>query len=78
MPYSEYVVRAYVGRYATQTRLGHVPTDEDFARIHRGGPSGWNSPNTLEYWNQVSAAMNSGRPGICVQSHDYSSMMNNY
>ena len=63
MLYSENVVRAYVHHYATQTRLGHVPTDEDFARIHHGGPDGWNSSSTLEYWIQVSTAMNSGRAG---------------
>ena len=40
IPYSENVIRAYVGRYATHSRLGHVPTDEDFARIHCGGPNG--------------------------------------
>ena len=65
MLYSENVVRAYVQRYATQTRLGHVPTNEDFARIHHGGPNGWNSSSTQEYWSQVFAAMNSGRAGMC-------------
>ena len=66
MPYSENVVRSYVKRYATQTRLGRVPTDEDFARIYHGGPDGWNSSNTQEYWTQVSVVMDSGRAGMCA------------
>ena len=69
MSYSEDVIRTYVGLYATQARLGHVPTDEDFARIHHGGPNGWNSLSTQEYWSRVSAAMNSGRAGMYVSSH---------
>ena len=64
--YSEEVIDAYVHRYATQTRLGHVPTDEDFARIYHGGPDGWNSPTTEEYWRQVSAAMMSGTTGMNI------------
>ena len=64
VPYSENVIRAYVGRYATPSRLGHVPTDEDFARIHRGGSNGWNSSSTQEYWSQVSAAINLGKAGM--------------
>ena len=65
MLYSERVVSAYVHRYATPNRLGHVPTDADFARIHHGGPDGWNSSSTQEYWRRVSAVMNSGRTGTC-------------
>ena len=62
--YSEEVIDAYVHRYATQTRLGRVPTNEDFARIHHGGPDGWSSPNTEEYWRQVSTAMMSIKTGM--------------
>ena len=69
-PYSEGVVDAYVHRYATPNRLGHEPTDEDFARIHHGGPDGWNSPNTQYYWSQVSAAMTSGITGIFPHRHE--------
>ena len=61
--YSERVVSAYVHHYTTQNKLGHVPTDEDFARIHHGGPDGWNSSSTREYWSRVSAAMKSGMTG---------------
>ena len=61
--YSEQVMTSYVSRYATSTRLGHVPTDEDIARIHHGGPDGWNDASTLEYWRNVSKAMNLARAG---------------
>ena len=64
VPYSEEVVDAYVRRYATPSRLGHQPTNEDFARIHHGGPNGWNSPSTWKYWSQVSSAMMSTTAGI--------------
>ena len=62
--YSEEVIDAYVHRYATPSRLGREPTDEDFARIHHGGPNGWNSPSTRKYWSQVSTAMMSGITGM--------------
>lgn len=64
IPYSEKVLTAYVNRYATSSNLGHVPTYEDLARIHHGGPSGWNSSTTLSYWSKVLEAMNLGRPGM--------------
>ena len=57
--YSKKVGNAYMARYATAKRLGHTPTDEDFARIHNGGPSGWKNSATLGYWHKVQAALNS-------------------
>lgn len=57
--YSKKVGDAYMRRYATAKRLGHVPTDEDFARIHNGGPNGWKNSSTLGYWHKVQAALNS-------------------
>ena len=57
--YSEQVLTSYVSHYATSARLGHVPTDEDIARIHHGGPDGWRDNSTLSYWRKVSEAMNS-------------------
>ena len=57
--YSKKVGNAYMARYATVKRLGHTPTDEDFARIHNGGPSGWKNSATLGYWHKVQAALNS-------------------
>lgn len=59
IPYSEQVLTSYVSLYATSARLRHVPTDEDIARIHHGGPSGWSDVGTLNYWRNVSKAMNS-------------------
>lgn len=47
----------YLSIYATQSRLGRVPTDEDRARIWNGGPGGWKESATLGYWQKVNAAM---------------------
>ena len=57
--YSKNVGNAYMSRYATEARLGHAPTDEDFARIHNGGPNGWRNSETLKYWYKVQAILNS-------------------
>ena len=57
--YSKRVGNAYMARYATPKRLGHNPTNEDFARIHNGGPNGWKNSATLGYWQKVQAALNS-------------------
>jgi hypothetical protein len=56
--YSERVVRAYWARYATKKRLGRVPTLEDRARIHNGGPNalkatGIKKQNLDRYWHKV-------------------------
>ena len=55
------VVIAYMRRYATVRRLGHVPTDEDFARIHNGGLNGFKKSETIPYWNKINRAMNGER-----------------
>jgi hypothetical protein len=47
------IVRAYMARYATETRLGHHPTIEDVARIHNGGPNGFKKSATDGYWLKV-------------------------
>ena len=52
-PYSEEVISSYMGRYATEQKLGRQPTDEDIARIHNGGPNGYNRDSTLPYWTKV-------------------------
>ena len=57
--YSKKVGNAYMARYATSKRLGHFPTNEDFARIHNGGPNGWKMSSTLGYWHKVEAVLNS-------------------
>ena len=58
MAYSESVIRAYMSRYATERRLGRTVTNEDIARIHNGGPNGWNNSNTQGYWDKVSNQLN--------------------
>ena len=54
--YSKKVIRAYMNRYATLERLGSKPYNQDFARIHKGGPNGWDSKDTLSYWAKVKSA----------------------
>ena len=38
----------YYGR-----RIGHAPTDQDYARIWNGGPSGHKKTATLGYWAKI-------------------------
>ena len=45
----------YGKQYEKET--GRKPTDEVFARIWNGGPTGWRKTSTLPYWTRVSAAM---------------------
>lgn len=51
--YSKDVGNAYMSRYATERRLGHPPTNEDIARIHNGGPNGFDMNATKKYWENV-------------------------
>ena len=53
LDYSIRVVRAYMQRYATESRLGRPVTAQDIARIHNGGPNGWKRKSTLGYWAKV-------------------------
>lgn len=47
---------AFYGReYARQT--GDEPTDETYARIWNGGPTGWRKSSTVAYWGRVRAAL---------------------
>jgi hypothetical protein len=48
------IFEAYMDRYATIDRLGRVATAEDIARIHNGGPNGYNKKSTKAYWNKIS------------------------
>ena len=50
---SIWLCQKYIAMYATQKRLGHVPTDEDKARIWNGGPNGWRKKSTEAYWAKV-------------------------
>ena len=60
-PYSQEVIMSYMGRYATEARLGHPPTNEDIARIHNGGPNGFKNPSTEAYWGKVQMHLNKER-----------------
>lgn len=51
------VADRYLSIYATRNRLGHDPTNEDFARIWNCGPSGWKGSVTDGYWNKVKGKM---------------------
>jgi hypothetical protein len=53
LDYSVRVVRNYMQRYATESRLGRPVTAQDIARIHNGGPNGWKRKSTLGYWAKV-------------------------
>lgn len=47
------IYELYIRLYATKTRLGREPTDEDRARIWNGGPNGWKKSSTKKYWIKV-------------------------
>lgn len=48
-------VRAYTAHYAAH--YGRPWTAETIARIHNGGPRGWEKASTRPYWAKVKAAM---------------------
>ena len=54
----------YLGFYGNQyeKETGRTPTDEVFARIWNGGPSGWRKASTLPYWTRVCKAMKTATP----------------
>ncbi len=43
----------YLTHYVTKERLGHTPTEEDYARCWNGGPSGYKEAHTEGYWLKV-------------------------
>ncbi|XP_788357.1 lysozyme 3 [Strongylocentrotus purpuratus] len=51
-------IQGYMARFAVISRLEHEPTCEDFARIHNGGPNGYNRTSTLKYWSRVKECLN--------------------
>lgn len=51
------VFNKYMARYATEKQLKRTVTDQDIARIHNGGPSGWKRDTTLSYWRSVEKKM---------------------
>ncbi|MBE3071025.1 MAG: hypothetical protein IMZ66_12390 [Planctomycetes bacterium] len=40
-----------------QQATGREPTDEVYARIWNGGPTGWRKASTADYWGRVRAAL---------------------
>lgn len=54
---SLWVHARYMELWATKKQIGREPTDEDRARIWRGGPDGWKKASTLEYWEKVKKAL---------------------
>ncbi len=54
---SELIVRIYLNHYATEKRLSRIPTYEDMARIHNGGPDGWKKKSTEAYWELIKARL---------------------
>ena len=48
----------YVARYIDAT--GRDPTWETLARIHNGGPDGWNKYATKRYWRRVNELLPGG------------------
>ena len=59
--YSEQVMQGYSNRYATEDRLGHIPTNEDIARIHNGGPDGYKKECTEKYYKKVESHLNNNQ-----------------
>jgi hypothetical protein len=47
------IFKKYVIMWAKESRLGHIPTDADYARIWNGGPEGWRRKATEGYIAKV-------------------------
>lgn len=49
------ITKTYLTHYGKRYKklTGKEPTDEVFARIHNGGPNGYNKTATVKYWNKV-------------------------
>jgi hypothetical protein len=54
------VATAYLTRYGRhyERTQGKKATLEVLARIHNGGPEGWNDSDTNKYWNKVRKELN--------------------
>ena len=61
MEYSMEVMQSYMDLYATENRLGRPVTDEDIARIHNGGPNGYQRDSTDIYWERVEPHLDNDR-----------------
>lgn len=47
------IARKYIQIYAVPERVGRNPTDEDKARIWKGGVKGFKNEDTRPYWKKV-------------------------
>ena len=56
---ARFVVCGYLDRYGQhyERSVGRVATLEVLARIHNGGPNGWQKKATVNYWKRVEARM---------------------
>lgn len=50
---SRSMIKQYIKHYATEKRLERLPTFEDMARIHNGGPNGYKKESTKKYWKKI-------------------------
>jgi hypothetical protein len=57
----EDVLLNYLDRYATEERLGHIPTPRDMARTLKGGPSGAKNNALVPYGNRIHDIVTSPR-----------------
>lgn len=53
------ICKAYLNRYGRvyQKKTGKIPTNEVYARIWNGGPTGYKKSATIKYWDKVSRYM---------------------
>jgi len=60
----------YTGHYAVkmEDKLDRKATFEDLARIHNGGPNGWQKESTKKYWAKVQEAHQKLYAGSSVNS----------
>ncbi|OHA26124.1 MAG: hypothetical protein A3C06_03855 [Candidatus Taylorbacteria bacterium RIFCSPHIGHO2_02_FULL_46_13] len=54
---SVWICQKYLEMYATRSRLGREPSEEDLARVWNGGPQGYKKLSTLPYWSKVKKAL---------------------
>ena len=56
---SRKIVKLYLEHYgkAYEKKTGKTATNEVLARIHNGGPKGYNKEATKKYWNKIDKAL---------------------
>lgn len=60
---ARWAARVYLGHYgrAYERETGRAPTDQVYARMHNGGPRGWERSSTRAYWAKASAMLRTVR-----------------